>query len=155
MSPVQRSISGPALTIDLTAELRILREQLAASSRTARTLVKNGPLRATLMGLSAGGALAPHSAEGPITVQVLEGAIEFEAEGVLRNAAAPSAIVSRAATSRVIAPPACPPCWGGRRRSTGGGPLLRERAASWRSASATASPTCRRAPSRCGGPCRR
>ena len=81
MSPLQRSVSGPALAFELATELRIVHEQLATASRTARTLVKNGPLRATLMGLAAGGALAPHSADGPITVHVLEGAIEFEAEG--------------------------------------------------------------------------
>jgi quercetin dioxygenase-like cupin family protein len=41
--------------------------------------VKNGSLRATLVGLAAGGTLASHSADGPITVHVLEGAIELEA----------------------------------------------------------------------------
>ena len=81
MSPVQRPVSGPALTFDLATELRVVHEQLATTSRTARTLVKNGPLRATLMGLARGGALAAHSADGPITVHVLEGAVEFEAEG--------------------------------------------------------------------------
>jgi quercetin dioxygenase-like cupin family protein len=81
MSPVQRHVSGPVLSFDLTAELRVVHEQLATTTRTARTLVKNGPLRATLMGLAAGGALASHSADGPITVHVLEGAVEFETEG--------------------------------------------------------------------------
>lgn len=81
MSPVQRPISGPALAFTLADELRIVHEQLAGTSRTARTLVKNGPLRATLMGLAAGGELASHSADGPITVHVLEGAIEFEVAG--------------------------------------------------------------------------
>ena len=81
MSPVQRPVSGPVLSFTLADELRIVHEQLATTSRTARTLVKNGPLRATLMGLGAGGELARHSADGPITVHVLEGTIEFEAEG--------------------------------------------------------------------------
>lgn len=61
--------------------MRIVRGQLGSASRIARTLVKNGPLRATLIGLAPGGALTPHSTEGPITVQVLEGEIEFEADG--------------------------------------------------------------------------
>ena len=47
------------------------------SGRTARTLVKEGPLRVTLIGLSTGGALARHRAEGPITVHVLRGSIRF------------------------------------------------------------------------------
>lgn len=81
MSPVQRPVSGPVLAFTLADELRIVHEQLATTSRTARTLVKNGPLRATLIGLGAGGELARHSADGPITVHVLEGTIEFEAEG--------------------------------------------------------------------------
>ena len=81
MSPVQRPVSGPVLAFTLADELRIVHEQLATASRTARTLIKNGPLRATLMGLGAGGELARHSADGPITVHVLEGAVEFEAEG--------------------------------------------------------------------------
>jgi quercetin dioxygenase-like cupin family protein len=79
--PVQRPITGPALAFTLDDELRIVKEQLATTSRTARTLLKNGPLRATLMGLAPGGEIASHSADGPITVHVLEGAIEFEAEG--------------------------------------------------------------------------
>jgi len=81
MSPVQHPVSGPVLGFDLAEELRIVHEQLATTSRSARTLVKNGSLRATLLGLAAGGALASHSADGPITVHVLEGTIEFEAEG--------------------------------------------------------------------------
>lgn len=81
MSPVGRPLRGPALTLTLTDELRTVHEQLAKSSRSARTLVKNGALRATLIGLAAGGKLAAHSADGPITVHVLEGEVEFEAEG--------------------------------------------------------------------------
>ena len=81
MSPVQHPVSGPVLTFQLEDELRILREQLATGSRTARTLVKNGPLRATLIGLAPGGSMATHTADGPITVHVLEGTIAFETEG--------------------------------------------------------------------------
>lgn len=81
MSPVQRPLHGPVLHFLLQDEMRIIREQLGSSSRIARTLVKNGPLRAIVIGLAPGGALAPHSAEGPITVYVIEGEIEFEADG--------------------------------------------------------------------------
>lgn len=79
MSPVQRPIGGPALLVTLEHEMALLREQLATSSRSGRTILKEGTLRATLMGLSAGGTIAAHSAEGPITVQVLEGEVEFDA----------------------------------------------------------------------------
>lgn len=67
MSPVQRPISGTILTFTLTDEMRVVRGQLKPASRIARTLVKNGALRTTLIDLSPGGALAPHSTDGPIT----------------------------------------------------------------------------------------
>jgi quercetin dioxygenase-like cupin family protein len=81
MSPVQRPISGDALTFTLADEMRTVREQLGPGTRIARTLVKNGALRATLIAIAPGGSLAPHSTDGPITVQVLEGEVEFEADG--------------------------------------------------------------------------
>lgn len=81
MSPVERPLEGPALLFTLADEIRIVREQLAPASRIARTLAKIGPLRATLIAVAAGGVIAPHSADGPITVHVLEGEIEFEADG--------------------------------------------------------------------------
>ncbi|HEY0995091.1 MAG TPA: hypothetical protein VGD77_03795 [Gemmatimonadaceae bacterium] len=90
MSPVQHPVNGPTLVFSLADETRTVREQLAAGSRSARTLVKNGTLRATLIGVSAGGELAPHSAAGPLTVHVLEGAIEFEAQGHAHHLAAGS-----------------------------------------------------------------
>lgn len=88
MSPVQRPVSGPTLTFALADEMRIVREQLKPGSRLARTLVKNGALRTTLIGLAPGGTLAPHSADGPITVQVLEGEIDFEVDGQRQTLAA-------------------------------------------------------------------
>lgn len=45
--------------------------------RTARTLVRDGPLRVTLVALAPGGVLAEHQANGPITVHVLSGKIRF------------------------------------------------------------------------------
>jgi quercetin dioxygenase-like cupin family protein len=82
MSPVKHPVTGPTLTFSLHDEIRIVREQLARSGeRSGRTLMKDGPLRATLIGLNAGGSLRPHRAEGPLTVQVLEGTIEFEVAG--------------------------------------------------------------------------
>lgn len=81
MSPLQRPVSGSVLGVTLAEEVRTVREQLIATSRSARTLIKNGPLRVTLAGLAAGGEIAPHAAEGPITVHVLDGAIELEAAG--------------------------------------------------------------------------
>lgn len=84
MSPVRHTITGSALSFSLEEELQIIREQLgSAAARIGRTLVKDGPLRVTLVGLNAGGTLSPHKAEGPITVHVIDGEIEFEAEDKL------------------------------------------------------------------------
>ena len=82
MSPVNRRITGATIQLSLPDEARVVREQLdAGKERAARTLIKDGPLRVTLVGLRAGGSLAAHKADGPITIHVLEGTIEFEAEG--------------------------------------------------------------------------
>ena len=87
MSPVQHPVSGPVLAFGLSDEMRRVRDHLATGARSARTLVKNGTLRATLIGVAPAGALAPHSAAGPLTVQVLEGSIELEAEGQVHTLA--------------------------------------------------------------------
>ena len=82
MSPVQHPITGPALSFSLADEMRTVHEEMAkAGRRTARTLVKDGPLRVTLVGMDAGGELRAHSSAGPISLQVLEGEVELEAEG--------------------------------------------------------------------------
>jgi quercetin dioxygenase-like cupin family protein len=54
---------------------------LARHGRSARTLVKEGPLRLTIIGLAPGGDLPTHSTEGPVTVHILEGEVLFEASG--------------------------------------------------------------------------
>jgi quercetin dioxygenase-like cupin family protein len=55
------------------------KDLLAKHGRTARTLVKDGPLRLTLMALAPGGALPPHSTAGPVTIHVTEGRLLFKA----------------------------------------------------------------------------
>ncbi|HEX7019861.1 MAG TPA: hypothetical protein VF159_07630 [Gemmatimonadaceae bacterium] len=81
MSPVQRSVSGPVLSFDLAQEMNAVRRDLnAESSRVARTLVKDGPLTMTLVGVSAGGAVHAHKADGPVSLQCLDGDIEVDAD---------------------------------------------------------------------------
>jgi len=59
-----------------------VREELAkVQARIGRTLVKDGPLRVTLVGLNADHALHEHRATGPVTIQVLEGTIEVDVSG--------------------------------------------------------------------------
>lgn len=76
MSSMHRTIEGQVLVNHLTQdEMMIDRTLLAQHGRSARTLVKEGPLRVTIIGLAAGAALPAHSANGPITIQLLDGDI--------------------------------------------------------------------------------
>jgi quercetin dioxygenase-like cupin family protein len=85
MSSVDRLLTGDVLAFTLAEEIRHLRESLGeASSRSARTLVKDGPqgpLSMTLVGLKAGGEMREHEARGPVTVHVLEGTVVLESSG--------------------------------------------------------------------------
>ncbi|MBA3889517.1 MAG: cupin domain-containing protein [Gemmatimonadaceae bacterium] len=85
MAPVDHPVSGSALVFSLAGEMQRIRDELAGSgartARTARTLVKEGALRLTLVGIRPGGELRTHHADGPISVHVLEGEIEFHAGG--------------------------------------------------------------------------
>jgi quercetin dioxygenase-like cupin family protein len=85
MTPVHRSLAGDVLAFDLGEEMQIVRDELAAGhARIARTLVKEGPLRLTLVGLGPGGALHEHEAAGPVTIHILEGELELNAGGETR-----------------------------------------------------------------------
>lgn len=78
MTPVRHPVSGPELTFSLSQEIETLRGELRnAPGRAAKTLIKEGPLTVTLIGVNPGGSLHPHKATGPITVHVLEGEVEF------------------------------------------------------------------------------
>ncbi|HET9983774.1 MAG TPA: cupin domain-containing protein [Longimicrobiales bacterium] len=56
-------------------------EVLAAMGVSARTLVREGPLRVTLVGLGPRGELAPHRAVGPIAIHVVSGELDFRVDG--------------------------------------------------------------------------
>jgi quercetin dioxygenase-like cupin family protein len=82
MSPVQHRISGAALSFVLADEMERVRQELAkVQARIGRTLVKDGPLRVSLVGLHAGHGLHEHRASGPVTIHVLEGTIEVDVGG--------------------------------------------------------------------------
>lgn len=81
--PIERELSGDVLRFRLDDEQSRVAdpEVLQQQGRSARTLLKDGPLRVTLIALAAGGHVAEHSADGPITVQPLTGSIRFSAGG--------------------------------------------------------------------------
>jgi len=81
MTPVHRELAGPAIVLSLADEVQRVRAQLASSTRSARTLLKEGPLRVVVVGLQPGGATSAHAADGPVTLQVLDGVVELEADG--------------------------------------------------------------------------
>lgn len=86
MTPVKHPVSGPELTFSLSDEIATLRAELRnAPERAAKTLIKEGRVTVTLIGVNPGGSLHPHKAGGPITVQVLEGEVEFALGGTTRT----------------------------------------------------------------------
>ena len=83
MSSLKRETSGPVLFHRLSRdELTLDPTLLKDHGRTARTLVKEGALRITLMGLSQGGVLPEHSGAGPMSIHMLRGDVIFTALGI-------------------------------------------------------------------------
>lgn len=76
-------ISGAVLTPDLPVEAERLRDKAAEASngRAAKTLVKEGQLRVTLVALKRGAALDTHSVEGTVSVHVVRGRCGLDAGG--------------------------------------------------------------------------
>ena len=82
MSSMHRSSSGEVLVHHLTEDERLVDQTLLAQhGRSARTLVKQGPLRLTLIALAPGGDIAAHRASGPVSMHIVEGEIVFAALG--------------------------------------------------------------------------
>lgn len=77
---MHRTIEGEVLVNHLTHdEWMIDQEILAKHGRTARTLVKEGPLRLTVIAIAASGNMPAHTTTGPLTIHVLEGTVTFKA----------------------------------------------------------------------------
>jgi quercetin dioxygenase-like cupin family protein len=77
-----RRLAGRALTFLLGAEDDTLREFARASKngRAAKTLVKEGPLRITLVALTQGTSLPPRRVPGPVSIQTLRGCLRVATE---------------------------------------------------------------------------
>jgi quercetin dioxygenase-like cupin family protein len=71
------------LTFDLKGEDRQLQERAATAKagRAAKTLLKEGQLRATIVAIRKGVALQEHEVDGPVTIQVLRGRVSLETDG--------------------------------------------------------------------------
>ncbi len=82
MSSINRPLAGPILTFDLQEQIQALRrEDTYARGRAGRTLAKSGRFRLTLVAMAAQNEIGTHQADSPMTLHVLEGAIEFRAAG--------------------------------------------------------------------------
>ncbi len=89
------TLSGAALTFALPAEEAALRERALTSKagRAAKTLVKEGPLRLTLVALRKGVALQAHQVEGVVSIHVLRGRARVSAAGTDRELASAGMVV--------------------------------------------------------------
>lgn len=82
MSSMHRTLAGDVLVSHLTDDEMLIDSSLVEMhGRSARTLIKEGPLRVTVIALAKNGLLPAHSAAGPISIQLLEGDITFSAAG--------------------------------------------------------------------------
>lgn len=67
-----------AFLLDRESEALAQRAQSASSGRAAKTLVKEGPLRMTLVALKSGVVLKQHEVAGPSSIQALKGLARVE-----------------------------------------------------------------------------
>src|SRR5438552_19184640 len=82
MSSMNRILDADVLVHHLTEDERMLDpDLLARHGRTARTIVKDGPLRLTVMGIAAGGTMPTHKTDAQVTIHLLEGEVTFTALG--------------------------------------------------------------------------
>jgi quercetin dioxygenase-like cupin family protein len=85
--PVSRPLADDLLQFNVEDErLRpAVSDALTRTGRSARTLVKDGAMRVTLIALGPGGRIAEHRADGPITIVPVHGTMLLEALGQRRN----------------------------------------------------------------------
>ncbi len=79
----ENKISGALMTFDVRADEAALREKAMTSKagRAAKTIVKEGRLRLTVIAMRKGVVLSEHSVDGAVTVQTLRGRVRLSAGG--------------------------------------------------------------------------
>jgi quercetin dioxygenase-like cupin family protein len=89
-----RVLSGPAITFAIVEEINLLRQEPEwnAGTRNSVTVVKTSNLSIVLTAIKKGATLCGHEVNGPITLQVLSGAIQFGVAGERRALAAGTVI---------------------------------------------------------------
>lgn len=80
MSSLHRALDGEVRLHHLMQDRELIDPSLLARhGRSARTLVKEGPLRLTIVAIAPGGTLPAHRAGGPVTIHLLEGEVTVSA----------------------------------------------------------------------------
>lgn len=75
---MHRNLSGDVIVQHLGSDaMTIDHGLLSTRGRSSRTLVKEGPLRLTIIGLAAGGTMPPHSTDNPVSIHLLQGDVTF------------------------------------------------------------------------------
>ena len=83
MSSLTRPLAGPVLEFDLARQIDALRaeEPYRRSGRAGRTLARSGRFRLVLTVMAQGNEIGTHHADSPMTLQVVQGALTFRADG--------------------------------------------------------------------------
>jgi quercetin dioxygenase-like cupin family protein len=82
LRPAER-LGAPIIHVELDHELELLRasDSYGAADHAAATILKRPGIRVVLVAIKAGGQMHEHHADSPITVQVLQGRIQFDVDG--------------------------------------------------------------------------
>ncbi len=98
------TLAGAMLSFALSAEDAGIREraQSAKSGRVAKTLVKEGRLRVTLIAMRNGSRLGAHQVEGVVSVQVMRGRARVSAGGASIDVAANGLLVLQEEVSHTL-----------------------------------------------------
>lgn len=82
MSSLDRTLEGDVLVHHLPRDEQTIDAALVAKhGRSARTLVKEGALRLTLMALAPHGEVPVHATDSPVSIHVVDGDVVFTAMG--------------------------------------------------------------------------
>ena len=92
---ITHTLSGAVLPFELSAEDAALRERAttAKSGRTARTLIKEGRLRVTIIVMRKGAVLGAHQVEGAVNIHILRGRARVSAAGASTDLASGGLLV--------------------------------------------------------------
>jgi quercetin dioxygenase-like cupin family protein len=88
-------ISGEVLLLDFAEESVAILDAARATTvgHTAKTLVKEGPLRIVILGMKVGAILREHEAAGPVSVHILSGQVTVSSQDRADSLKAGNALV--------------------------------------------------------------